>query len=229
MYKPSFDTDSNMVPILSREQIEQMAVEILSDYNADLLTKPQPLDVDRFLEQYLGVNIDYQFLTHCGVYLGMTVFNSSDKVPVYNPELNCAEYISCNGRTVILDNRLLKDNQEHRYAFTGTHEGAHVIIHPDYYEFKQYRTQKGPSIVQCYSDERRYGRQPRTEKDWIEWQADTLAACLLMPKPAVLSAVRRAKFKSCSVNYAREAIFSEFNVSYAAAAHRYDDLHLDKI
>ena len=70
MYKPSFDTDSNMVPILSREQIEQMAVEILSDYNADLLTKPQPLDVDRFLEQYLGVNIDYQFLTHCGYISG---------------------------------------------------------------------------------------------------------------------------------------------------------------
>ena len=68
MYKPSFQTSSTMVPILSRAQIEEMAVEILKEFNPDQLEKPQPMDVDRFLEQYLGVDIDFKFLTHCGVF-----------------------------------------------------------------------------------------------------------------------------------------------------------------
>ena len=226
MYKPSFQTSSTMVPILSRAQIEEMAVEILKEYNPDQLVKPQPMDVDRFLEQYLGVDIDFKFLTHCGVYLGMTVFNDSDKVPIYDPVTDRAKYISCKARTVILDNRLLTENQEHRYAFTGAHEGSHVIVHPEYFEMLQERSLQEPSLVQCRGDEIKSGRKPRTDREWIEWQADTLAACLLMPAPAVYKAVAKARYSSLSVNYAQEAIQSNFNVSFAAAAFRCDELNL---
>ena len=38
-----------------------------------------------------------------GVYLGMTVFNDTDKVPVYDPIQNRAEYISARANTIIID------------------------------------------------------------------------------------------------------------------------------
>lgn len=224
MVKPSFSFSRTHVPILSSKQIEQIAIDILEDYYQDMLTHPQPLDVDRFLEQYLHVTMDYKFLTHCRLYLGMTVFSDTDKVPVYNPEKDQAEYISCKARTVILDNCLLDESQEHRYAFTGAHEGSHVILHPDYFDAQKARAIYEPPIMQCQAEERRSGRSGRTDRDWLEWQADTLGAALLMPFPAVQRAVARAKIRSRSVNYAQEAIQNEFNVSCAAAGRRCTEL-----
>ena len=64
------------------------------------------MDIEGFIEFYLGMTPDYQYLSHNGVYLGMTVFNDTNKVPVYDPATNRAEYISAKARTVIIDNRL---------------------------------------------------------------------------------------------------------------------------
>ena len=224
MVIPNFAVSRTNVPILSSKQIEQLAIDILDDYYPDMLMNPQPLDVDRFLEQYLRVTMDYKFLTHCRLYLGMTVFSDTDKVPVYNPEKDRAEYITCKARTVILDNCLLDESQEHRYAFTGAHEGAHVILHSNFFGTQRARTINEPPIVQCQAEERRSGRYGRTDSDWLEWQADTLGAALLMPLPAVQRAVARAKHRSRSVNYAQEAIQLEFNVSCAAAGRRCTEL-----
>ena len=218
---PSFAVSRTNVPILSTKQIEQIAIGILDDYNPNLLKKPQPLDVDRFLEQYLQVTIDYKFLTHCGLYLGMTVFFDSDKVPVYNPDRDRAEYISCKANTVIFDNCLLEESQEHRYAFTGAHEAAHVLLHSDYFNAQRARALNDPPIIQCEAEEHRSGQLGRSDRDWLEWQADALGAAFLMPLPSVERAVAKAKNRSYSVNYAQEAIQAEFNVSYAAAGRRY--------
>lgn len=224
MVKPSFSVSRTNVPILSSKQIEQIAIDILDDYNPDMLNNPQPLDVDRFLEQYLRVTMDYKFLTHCRLYLGMTVFSNTDKVPVYNPEKDRAEYITCKARTVILDNCLLDESQEHRYAFTGVHEGSHVFLHSDFFDAQRARAINEPLIMQCQAEERRTGRYGWTDRDWLEWQADTLGAALLMPWPAVQRAVARAKLRSRSVNYAQEAIQNEFDVSCAAAGRRCTEL-----
>ena len=48
----------------------------------------------------------------------MTVFNDTDRVPVYDPIQNRAEYISARANTIIIDRTLLEENQEHRYRFT---------------------------------------------------------------------------------------------------------------
>lgn len=89
---------------------------------AEALRTPQEIDIDLFVQDYLGMEQDFQYLSHCGLYLGMTVFNETDKIPVYNPAKYCAEYISAKANTVIIDNSLLEENQEHRYRFTMGHE-----------------------------------------------------------------------------------------------------------
>ena len=70
---------------------------------AEALRTPQEIDIDLFVQDYLGMEQDFQYLSHCGLYLGMTVFNETDKIPVYNPAKYCAEYISTKAKTVIID------------------------------------------------------------------------------------------------------------------------------
>lgn len=96
---------------------------------------PQEIDIDLLAQDYLGMEQDFQYLSHCGVYLGMTVFNDTDKVPVYDPSTNRAEYISAKAHTVIIDRTLLENNQEHRYRFTMGHEAGHEFLHKEYFAY----------------------------------------------------------------------------------------------
>ena len=72
-------------PVLSRKEIDIIGENLVSDFNPDAMHTPQEIDIDLFVQDYLGADQDFQYLSHCGVYLGMTVFNDTDKVPVYDP------------------------------------------------------------------------------------------------------------------------------------------------
>lgn len=156
MYRPQFRTKQNGVPVLSKKEIEIIGENFLRDFCPDALINPQPVDVERFLELYLGLKIDYQFLSNDCRYLGMMVFNDTDKVIIYNPEKNEADYIHADARTVLIDNRLLEENQEHRYRYTVGHECGHDIFHSGFYAFNPnqmsiFDRADDPAMVQCLS------------------------------------------------------------------------------
>ena len=89
--------------MLSRKEIDVIGQNIVGDFMPEALKSPQEIDIDLLAQDYLGMDQDFQYLSHCGVYLGMTVFNDTDKVPVYDPQNNCADYISAKAHTVIID------------------------------------------------------------------------------------------------------------------------------
>lgn len=123
MFKPHFRVSKTGVPILSRQEINVNAEAFVSDFQPSALTQPEPLDIEGFMELYLGMIPDFQYLSHNGIYLGMTIFNDTDKVPVYDPQNNRAEYIHADANTVIIDRRLIEDDrQAHRCRFTEGHE-----------------------------------------------------------------------------------------------------------
>ena len=84
----------------------------MRDFQPSVLTNPAPVDIESFVENYLGMTPDYQLLSHNGIYLGMTVFNDTNRVIVFSQETGRAEYISAKAHTVIIDTRLLEENQE---------------------------------------------------------------------------------------------------------------------
>jgi Zn-dependent peptidase ImmA (M78 family) len=232
MYKPTFNTNARSLPILSRAEIDQIGENLVADFNPEALREPTEIDVDRFITRYLGMEQDFQYLSHCGLYLGMTVFNDSDRVTVFNAEKWQAEYISVKAGTVIIDNSLLADNQEHRYRFTAGHEAAHKILHTDYFA---HLAKKNPTtldiipMVQCRADTAKRLRNPSRKKsdaDWMEWQANCLSSSILMPRSMVIKAARRAEQRSCSANAALEAVIRTFNVSSDAAYYRLQELNL---
>ena len=117
MYVAEIVRKRSGAPVLSRKEIDIIGENLVSDFNPDVMHTPQEIDIDLFVQDYLGADQDFQYLSHCGVYLGMTVFNDTDKVPVYDPIQNRAEYISARANTIIIDRTLLEENQEHRYRY----------------------------------------------------------------------------------------------------------------
>ena len=136
MFRPEIKSKKSGAPVLSRKQIDIIGEELVREFNPSALVTPQEIDIDLFTQDYLGMDQDFAYLSHCGVYLGMTVFNDTDKIPVYAPVKKCAEYISASAHTVIVERTLLEDDkQEHRYRFTLGHEAGHDIFHPRYFKF----------------------------------------------------------------------------------------------
>ncbi|MEA5032138.1 MAG: ImmA/IrrE family metallo-endopeptidase [Sphaerochaeta sp.] len=185
--------DTNGIPHLSKNQLESYGERVLRDFSPGVLLKAQPTDIDRLITEYMGFNFEYQYLSHNQVYLGITVFDDTDQLPIYNPELNRAEYLSVKKNTIIIEGTLADNpNLIHRERFTEGHEASHGLIHPEYYQLKaqiaslQDYSSCGYSKP-CFPDLSGMdtnGKRLRGEA-WLEWQANYLASVLLMPRSAV--------------------------------------------
>lgn len=158
---------------------------------------------------------------------------------IYDPQANRAEYISAKAGTVIIDRRLIEnENQEHRYRFTLGHECGHAIFHERFFyrdpnQLTFLEPNRAP-MIQCRTDAglttKRTDPRYWTDKERMEWQANALSSALLMPRPAV-----RKLFEQMSHLYDNRyacimatisQMVEKFNVSNAAAVYRLKDLNL---
>lgn len=124
MYQPMFTLDAKGIPIISNDEIDTLGERLVADFSPLDIFTPKAIDIDRFVTKYLKLKQDFYYLSHCGVYLGTTIFQETHRLPVFNPETISAEYAHVEAGTVIIDSSLMVDNQEHRYRFTMGHEGG---------------------------------------------------------------------------------------------------------
>lgn len=219
MYRPDIKLTKSGVPVLSKKEIDMIGEKLVGEFAPQALVTPQEIDIDLFVQDYLGMEQDFQYLSHCGMYLGMTVFEDSDKIPVYDPQNKRAEYISAKAHTVIIDRTLLENGQEQRYRFTMGHEAGHEFLHKKYFSHVP--------MVRCRVD---YGKAntklsaPWTDHDWMEWQANELAAAVLMPVSMVHAVVREVKESGVAehlLSYTTVGQVADvFQVSLEAAGYR---------
>ncbi len=232
-------------PVLSAKDIDIDAECLLEDYNSSLLKEPCEIPVDSFVENYQGLSIDYQYLSHCGVYLGMMVFNDTDRIAIYNPVKNSAEYFAAKGGTIIIDKTLLEDDQEQRYRFTLAHEGpGHGVYHYPYYKKDKNQMtlfdfgigeSPAPEIkCRIFSGGKKTTKKALvTKDDWMEWQANCMASAFLMPKCTLKMLLK----DYCSSRELQEGISDTnralslvsniskiYNVSHSAAFYRLQKL-----
>ena len=241
MYNPSFRTKSNNVPILSKQEIEGISERFISEFCPEALEKPQPVDVDKFVEGSLGMTLDFQYLSSDGRYLGMTVFNDTDKVIIFDAENKQADYLHANARTVIIDNRLLAENQRHRYRYTMGHEAGHDIFHSAFYYFDPAQIslfdgmpefEKTP-MVQCRLNSFEKLSQTGNTKqwsddDWMEWQANYFSSAFLMPRPAMMKLAEYCKKKHMTESGIISKVSEVFDVSAQSATYRCRELNIIK-
>ena len=173
---------ANGMYILYKEDIKQIATDTLKEFSPQNLDYPSALDTDSFLVDHLGLLLKERYLGIPGKesVLGLTVMcDSADVVTLDN---RCRPtVVEENYGTVVISTALNSVNNKGRKRYTKIHEGAHWLLHKDYYRKLEESSHPGSGVVACRNVERYIPKQ-RDEKDWIEWQADSLAASILMPR-----------------------------------------------
>lgn len=158
------------VPYLHEADIERQASELIQEYLRDT---GHTLDgvytpVEEILETYLGLSLDFD--------------NLAERLQI--PDVLGATWVETG--KIFIDQSLDPDENpknEGRYHFTLAHEVGHWILHqPLLTKFSGQVSLFGPKLeptIVCRTSQK---------KDPMEWQADTFASYLLMPKEFVLKA-----------------------------------------
>ena len=164
---------------LSRTDIEKIADGIIDAYKtAYVPEKRLCYQVDAMeLAQLLGLTVDFQSLSlDCSI-LGLTAPEEAC-ITIFDDDGN--EMMYClDGSTILIEKKLLHPKAIGRMHFTMAHEMAHQVLYrkyPDSYSPQQ----------RIICDYRRSEQLKGQVDDWFEWQANVLAAAILLPEDAIL-------------------------------------------
>lgn len=153
---------------LSRHDIELKSIEVIEYFDKSILKKPGATPVLEFaqkLQKEFNVIIDLTRDLGCskngGKILGMFVLK-----PI----------------GIFIDNSIINDS---RFNFTLAHEIGHLVLHRNLI-FKQ---EEYENISDTEHDLLTGNHILKTERDWIEWQANSFASSFLMPKDTIRQAV----------------------------------------
>ena len=199
----NYPKKQNGMYLLRSSDFDNIATDFLKEYAPQNLQRPMPLDIDYIITDCLYITVMYRHLTYEGTVLGMVAFGDVE-VPclddMYRPDT-----LEIDEGTMIVDASLVGWNNLPRNRFTKAHEGSHWILHRSYHSptHQNYdlRTARN-NYIACRSaniEKFSYGNRERTETEWEEWQADRLAASLLMPRDTFKEAARDA-FRHNDIN-----------------------------
>ena len=176
----------NGMYILSRNDIDEIATETLKEYSPTNLLRPTPLKTTDFLVNYLGLVEKTKYICDfdSGI-LGLTVMGDEVLVPSYDIMYNKVILEETYGN-VLISPRLSGHDNLPRRRYTEMHEASHFILHKPYFAKLEQscaamRTEYPCAFVACRKIEL-HNEDAKTDKDWLEKQADYLAAALLMPR-----------------------------------------------
>ena len=215
---------------LSRNDIEKIADCVIHQYKQRYVPERHMCYmVDACeLAEMLGLKIEYVHITKDGSILGQT---SSGRIwtEIFDDDMNKV-FFELDGSTILVDKRLLSNPKiAGRKNFTIAHEIAHQIINRQYPEM--YDAQN-----RVFCDYRRSVKPRKVEKDWHEWQADALAAALLLPLDALQDSMfmfglgEKMKMLSRKYSDTRYKLFCEMadflQVSRTALSYRMEQLGL---
>lgn len=176
----------NGVPELQRCQIEKISENIVKHFIPDALLTPIPYDIESLMETGFNLTLEYQNLQPDGAILGETIFKQGVR-DIYKMEetLKCEQILVKEG-TVLIDDSLL-ENREARLRFTLAHELGHWIFHQSFYGTTEKRACRSYRRQRIYTSH----YQVKSPVEWTEWQADTFAAAILIPRPTLRESLRQ--------------------------------------
>lgn len=235
----------SQVPYLTYNALEEYAEQVVADFAPERLNNPGELDVDRFVEYYLGLSVEFHRICYDRKILGMIAFNDG-VIDVANEVTGLPEPMPVKKGTIIIDTSLTQKRSIPRLRFTMMHEGAgHWLLHR-----KAFSTNNPLGSAGVYKNQyiaakegrEDYSRSQKetTDNQRMERQADFIASAVLIPRPALRAAyknffgfysepVRRivrgaSSIDDCYAKLLPEYIGKVFNVSKHAALIRLEKL-----
>ena len=64
MYRPDIIRKKSGAPVLSKKEIDTIGENIVGDFMPEALKSPQEIDIDLLAQDYLGMEQDFQYLSH---------------------------------------------------------------------------------------------------------------------------------------------------------------------
>lgn len=169
--------NSDLVPIISKKQMDIEATKFLRKYYPEALENPIPLPVEDIAELKMSLEIDYVNIDKDCSTLGMMIF-SAGIVDLYDSDKE--KYVSrkYDKGTLLVESNITDAGNRGRERFTIAHEIIHWHIHKSRFALMALKDKSLARACRC-PQEKAY--KPKTPEDWMEWQADSLAAAILMP------------------------------------------------
>jgi hypothetical protein len=179
--------------------LEGIARSVLQKYSPNYMNAaPQAVPIEYIIEEVYDLTIEYKRLSKSGKMLGKTIFDDG-WTSYFDLETGRYEFIYQKEGTMMLEVSLIDDNMG-RLRFTMAHELAHWVIHQRLY--------KGTGEIAAFitSD----------QDNSTEWQANTVANRILMPKGQIKRCFYGFVSNHCSPRTAALEMSKIFGVSYQA-------------
>lgn len=216
---------------LSKTKIEEYAYEFLLENSPDSLNKAIQTDIEYIIENKLNISLQYLKLDTTNNLLGMTIMNPM-KVKYLDENLQIVEGMFDRNTILINEFLAIEKNQEHRLYFTLAHEIGHWYLQrKDAYLDSGQQSLFGQDAIKSSVNrfienieifKKLKRKKLVTEEDWIEWQANYFASCILMPKKMFTN--EYIKLQNKNVIEKVETLSKVFNVSEEATAYRMKEI-----
>ena len=177
----------DMTPVVRDVDVARYAMAVLRDYIPERLEKPGHIDAYKFVEQYLGANVEIMNIytdSRDDFIAGAAVFNPQ-QVKVFDRDNMTTKNVLVPANTVIIDEQVTGRIKKGFERFTVLHEAGHLMMHQEVYRIRpegssSAKRTAGNSALCMRSN---IGSSARlvTSRDFREHQANTFAGSFLMP------------------------------------------------
>lgn len=167
-----------LVPIIYKEQLDDVAEEFLAKYYPEALKEPMAVPT-REVAKRMGLNIQEVPITKTCSVFGQTYFSDCE-MKYYDHEARVYKPLAVKRGTILVDPDVYFMRNVGSMNNTIIHECVHWDLHKKFFELEKLYNKEARTI-KCQVQEGIRPERNRTPLDWMEWHANHLAPRILMP------------------------------------------------
>ena len=173
-----------MTNFISRAEADELCDGLIKEYAGHGSAVPVYIDIDGFVKDFLKCTVVYESITEDDK--DRIGFTSDGNRPLRILKNGKVKEVVYPRNTIVLDKYLLNPNEFHHRRFVLGHEAGHILasrINPD-----------SPACFHHFTDREKtdYTLNDMRERYNInEWQANMIAASLLMPRYVMINALKQ--------------------------------------
>jgi DNA-binding XRE family transcriptional regulator len=168
-----------LVPIISKEKLDQVAETFLKKYYPEALDKPVKVPARRIAKR-MGLKVHEVHITQLGTIFGQIYFSDS-RIKYYDIDTGTYKKAKVKRGTILIDPDVFFMRNIGSMNNTIIHECVHWDLHKKFFELEKLYNPEAKAIS-CRVIESAKPENNRTPLDWMEWQANALAPRILMPE-----------------------------------------------
>lgn len=167
-----------LVPIIYKEQLDDVAEVFLKKYYPEALTKPMVVPTRKIAER-MGLDIREVHLTKTCTVFGQIYFSDCE-IQYYDSDARGYKPLIVKRGTILVDPNVYFMRNVGSMNNTIIHECVHWELHKKFFELEKMYNREARAIS-CWVQEGSRPEKHRTPMDWMEWHANVLAPRILMP------------------------------------------------